>query len=68
MRGLAGIVGVALAASTVILAWVFIVLTLTGALEDAPQEWTVDTNCSQEDSCYPDYRNGEWYIVEGSRD
>lgn len=24
-------------------------------------------NCPQEDSCYPDYYNGSWHIIEGSR-
>jgi hypothetical protein len=23
--------------------------------------------CPQEDSCYPDYHNGSWHIIEGNR-
>lgn len=34
----------------------------------SPMVWHVDTNCPVEDSCYPEYANGEWYIVEGSRE
>jgi hypothetical protein len=69
MRGLAGIVGVAIAASTVLLAYAFVIASAAGLIGyDEPSEWIVDTDCPQEDSCYPDYRDGEWYIVEGSRD
>ena len=24
-------------------------------------------HCPYEDSCYPEYENGEWHIVEGER-
>lgn len=24
-------------------------------------------HCPTEDSCFADYRNGKWYIIEGSR-
>jgi hypothetical protein len=70
MRGFASAVGVAIATFTVLSAWAFVILSAAGVIGTAPepQEWHVDTNCPQEDSCYPDYRDGEWYIVEGSRD
>jgi hypothetical protein len=33
----------------------------------SPRVWHVQTDCPHEDSCYVDYRNGEWYIIEGER-
>jgi hypothetical protein len=38
-----------------------------GILSHGPDSAAASPNCPTEDSCYADYRDGAWHIMEGSR-
>ena len=47
----------------------FTVVIVMFTIDDiaAGRKYIVVPNCPAEDSCYPEYFQGEWYIIEGER-
>lgn len=63
MRHIAGIV------FTLLIIWILAIVGQSDYERESLRlrTWHVSTDCPHEDSCYVDYRNGEWYIIEGER-